>query len=382
MRVVMVALIAVATLSAQTHTTVRHRQVEVTDESAAGFNRAQDAIAKGDFAAARTLLQQYTTTKPADYRGWYTLAYADSRSGEKPAAIEHYKKALLLKPDLFEANLNLGLLLAQSGDRTAALPYLQAAVAEKPSVDDPAQRNKALANAWDALGNLQSGEEAKASYQKALALDPQDESAKAGLQRAGAETVNHGFAKGAALSISELEGMHAQNPESLTVTAHLADAYTEAKQYAKAEPLLKQLAAVKPGDATVQYNYGVVLMNLHRPREAQNYFLKALKLDSRLSGGYGNLAIVAAQNQDYMLSMRALDARVQHLPENAGSLFLRATNLDHLQQVMPAAIMYRKYLAIAHGESPDNEWQAKHRLIALDPHNQTKGKELEKEKAK
>jgi len=49
--------------------------------------------------------------------------------------------------------------------------------------------------------------------------------------------------------------------------------------------------------------------------------------------------------------------------------------MDHMQQVKPAAIMYRKYLDVTKGESPDNDWKAKHRLIALDPHNQTKGKE-------
>jgi Tfp pilus assembly protein PilF len=174
--------------------------------------------------------------------------------------------------------------------------------------------------------------------------------------------------------------MYAKDPNNVGVEAQLAQSYTDAKEYAKAEPLLKQLATVKPSDANINYDYGVVLMNLHRSKEAQAYFLKALQTDPKLTGAYGNLAIVAADNKDYVLSLRALDARAKYLPENSGSLFLRATNLDHLQQVKPAAIMYRKYLAVAHGESPDNEWQAKHRIIALDPKNETKGKESGKDK--
>ena len=76
-----------------------------------------------------------------------------------------------------------------------------------------------------------------------------------------------------------------------------------------------------------------------------------------------------------MRSTKALEFRAKYLPENSGTYFLRATNLDHLQQVKPAAMMYRKYLDVSKGESPDNDWKAKHRLIALDPHNATKGKE-------
>lgn len=373
--ILMVFAYAAAVMPAQTHTTVRHHQEQVVDEDAAELNQAQEAIQKNDFTTARTLLQKYTAKDPKDYRGWYTLAYADSASGDKSAAVEDYKRALSLKPDLFEANLNLGLLLAQSGDRKAALPYVQKATAGAPNADIPALRNQALANAWDALGNLQSGEEAKRSYERALALDPQDERAKEGMKRENSLPVKIQGVTQVALTTSHLEELHTKDPNNLVVAGQLAQNYTDAKEYAKAEPLLKQLAGAEPSDAKVNYNYGVVLMNLQRPQDAQTYYIKALQLDPKLTGAYGNLAIVAAENKNYGLSMKALDARAQYLPENTGSLFLRATNLDHLQQIKAAAIMYRKFLAIAHGESPDNEWQAKHRLVALDPKNETKGKE-------
>ncbi len=98
----------------------------------ADYDHAQQAIATGDLAGARALLERYTATSPGDYRGWYTLGYADSQTGEKQKAIADYRKALQLKPDLFEANLNLGLLLAQQGDNAEAEQWLRKATAEDP----------------------------------------------------------------------------------------------------------------------------------------------------------------------------------------------------------------------------------------------------------
>jgi hypothetical protein len=47
--------------------------------------------------------------------------------------------------------------------------------------------------------------------------------------------------------------------------------------------------------------------------------------------------------------------------------FLRATAYDHLHDAKNAATNYHKFLETANGRFPDQEWQAKHRLIAIEP---------------
>jgi hypothetical protein len=47
--------------------------------------------------------------------------------------------------------------------------------------------------------------------------------------------------------------------------------------------------------------------------------------------------------------------------------FLRATAYDHLREYKPAAENYHRFLATATGQFPDQEWQARHRLIAIEP---------------
>ena len=47
--------------------------------------------------------------------------------------------------------------------------------------------------------------------------------------------------------------------------------------------------------------------------------------------------------------------------------FLRASAYDHLRDFKNAALNFHLFLKVANGKYPDQEWQAKHRLIAIEP---------------
>jgi hypothetical protein len=55
------------------------------------------------------------------------------------------------------------------------------------------------------------------------------------------------------------------------------------------------------------------------------------------------------------------------LPEISITYFWRASALDHLKDFKQAAANYRLFLKTAEGKYPDQEWQARHRLIAIEP---------------
>jgi len=65
--------------------------------------------------------------------------------------------------------------------------------------------------------------------------------------------------------------------------------------------------------------------------------------------------------------IRALDERAKFLPEIPVGYFLRATAYDHLHDLKNASANYHRFLEVADGKFPDQEWQAKHRLIAIEP---------------
>jgi tetratricopeptide (TPR) repeat protein len=76
------------------------------------------------------------------------------------------RRALVLQPDLAEANNDLGALIAQSGDLNEAITRFRAALASTPDYPD------ALNNLGYALLLTGRSEEARALYEKALVLQP------------------------------------------------------------------------------------------------------------------------------------------------------------------------------------------------------------------
>jgi len=104
-------------------------------------------------------------------QAWFDLGFAQSHQEKTTDAVASYRKAVKLSPKWFEANLNLGIALAKLNDFPAATPVLQHAVTLKPMNGG----NKALSQAWQALGSVLEKADPKAAaaaYDKALELDP------------------------------------------------------------------------------------------------------------------------------------------------------------------------------------------------------------------
>jgi tetratricopeptide (TPR) repeat protein len=108
-------------------------------------------------------------------------------------------------------------------------------------------------------------------------------------------------------------------------------------------------------------------MKLHKFPEAQKEFMIVVQLKPALGDAYGELAGAASENKDDALTIRALDARAKLLPEIPMTYFVRAIAYDHLRDYKDAAVNYHKFLEVDKGLYPDHEWQARHRLIAIEP---------------
>jgi Flp pilus assembly protein TadD/peroxiredoxin len=96
----------------------------------------------------------------------YRLGTLLAKTGETARARAAFERALVLAPDLAEANNDLGALLAQEGDLDAAISRFRAALASTPDYPD------ALNNLGYALLLTGRDDEARALYERALALQP------------------------------------------------------------------------------------------------------------------------------------------------------------------------------------------------------------------
>src|ERR1051326_9096381 len=116
-----------------------------------------------------------------DYTAHFHLALADSMLKRDAEAIAEYKKVLELKPDLYEAQLNLGILLLRQKQAEASIPYLQQASAKKPGEYRP---RFYLAEALLAAGDNVKAEE---NYKAAGEINPKSAGVELGLAHAAAQ---------------------------------------------------------------------------------------------------------------------------------------------------------------------------------------------------
>jgi len=168
-------------------------------------------------------------------------------------------------------------------------------------------------------------------------------------------------------AIAELQAAVKLAPADVSLQRDLADLYVISKKYDQAEAAYRGLLAGSPNDAELHQSLGKALLEEKKFADAQKEFLAAVSLKPDLGTAYGDLAFAASENKDYPLTIKALDARVKYLPDEPVTYFLRASAYDHLKDVKQAAVNYHLFLNTAHGKYPDQEWQAKHRLIAIEP---------------
>jgi Flp pilus assembly protein TadD len=423
--ILLVALTAVA--FAQTHTTIRHYKERI-DDTPPEIAQAEDAIQKNDFTGAETLLKEAIEKDPKNYQAWFDLGFVLNRLGGVEDSIHAYRQSVAAKPEVFETNLNLGLMLVRFNSPEAER-FLRAATGLKPT--DHVEEGQA--RAWLALAHLLENtkpEDALQAYRKASELTPKDPEPhlSAGLL--------HERQK-------EFSDAEAEYKQVLTLDAHSTEAaigltniYMKSARLSDAEPLLRRLATERPDDAGIHLQLGRVLAaqgkkddaiveiqtalelvpadseaqreladlyasagkndlaentyralittqpkdpELHRGLgqallrqkkfpEAQQEFLTALRLKRDSPDVYVDLAFAASENKNYELTIRALNGRTllnAELP--AICFFLRASAYDHLRDYKLAAVDYHHFLDVANGKYPDQEWQATHRLIAIEP---------------
>lgn len=406
--------------------TVRKRRVPV-DATSPVVREAEAAIEKQDWPAAAAKLKAATAAEPKDYQAWYYLGYVLSQLEQPAEAVAAYRRSVALKPDLFESNLNLGLALAKQHDPEAE-KYLRAATGLKPAAQpdaglarawmalarvlEPSKPAPALAAYAEAaklqpadpephlaagvlLEQQQEWDRAEAEFQQAARLDPKSTEALAGLVNVamrqkrfpeaearlrqylaadpGNATARAQLGRVLAAqkrypeAASELEAGLAAAPADATLARELAAVYTESEQWEKAVPLYQRLVESQPNDAELHRMYGVALLRKKDYQASQQQLVAALRLDPKLAEAYGDLAVAASQAGNYQLVIKALDAGAQYQPETPATFFLRATAYDHLGLFKEASEYYKRFLQASGGRFPDQEWQARHRLKAIDP---------------
>ena len=243
-------LIAMATVvSAQT---VRHHRVAEHDPMfPPELTQAEDALEKKDFATAQPLLEKVVGANAANYQAWFDLGFLYNAQGKQAESIAAYRKSVAAKPDVFESNLNLGLMLAKAGDPDAE-QFLHAATQLKPT----AHSDEGLARAYLSLAHVieeKKPAEAIAAYQQVSRLQPKDPEPHLS---AGALLDKQGQPDQAEVEYKQALALDSKSEDA---TVGLVNVYMKQKKLPEAEELLRKLVVLRPDDPAVHLQLGRVL---------------------------------------------------------------------------------------------------------------------------
>ena len=90
------------------------------------------ALEDGKYEAAVAAFQKAIGADPKDYFAHFNLAMAYSLLHQDAEGVAEYRKTLELKPGLYEAELNGGILLLRQKNPAEALPLFEDAARQKP----------------------------------------------------------------------------------------------------------------------------------------------------------------------------------------------------------------------------------------------------------
>ena len=316
-------------------------------------------LAHAELLQATTLTTDNPLLKARAYRA---LARID-QTANPGAASNELLSALKLSPETPDDILLSGELAEAAGDPTAA----EAAYRRLLSADP--QNHDATAALTHLLLHQQKPDQAETLLTAALAKDPDNPTLNAQL----ASLYDKQGKTDQALPI--VQKLHTAHPGDPALTRLLARLYTRNQQYDQAEPLYAALVAGSPKDAPdpiLLDDQADTLIHLKKFAEAEALLKRAIANPAAfpskddLGNAASHLAFAASANNDPLVTLQALALRATVLANSPSSLFLSATAHDKLHHIKQATDLYKQFLSVANGQFPDEEWEARHRLITLE----------------
>src|ERR1017187_3929843 len=212
-------------------------QVDYNTEGMKALDEAKYEVAVQAFIKA-------IEADPKDYTAHFNLALAYGFLHKDEEGVAEYRKTLELKPGVYEAQLNAGILLMRRQDPVAALPLFESSVEQRPKEFRPRY--------YLAEAQLQTGALDRSSdlYHLALELDPKSANAELGLA--------HDLARQGKLPDADPHFRQAASldPKYRDYLLELASLYEHASQPAEAVKIYGEF----PDNAAAQEHLGQLLL--------------------------------------------------------------------------------------------------------------------------
>jgi tetratricopeptide (TPR) repeat protein len=276
-------------------------------------------------AEYHNLLSLYTATlqqNPSCWMAHYNLGIVLSEKGEADQAIDHYKRAVDLRPDYAEAHYNLGRLLVEKGQPDDAIAHYEKAATINPT-DAEAQNNLGVT-----LFGIGRPDEAIAHYRKALEIQPDYAEASCNLASA---LIAKGDFDGA---IAQYTACLAAIPDQEEARYNLASALLRKGRIDEAIIQYQKVLEAHPDSADAHANLGSAWLAKRRVRDATTEYTKALQISPENLAALSNLAWLLATSADPTVRNGSEAVR---LAERANSASSRSDQHPTVLRILAAA---------------------------------------------
>ena len=256
------------------------------------------------------LFALYTATlqkNPACWMAHYNLGIVLSEQAEADQAIDHYRRAVALRPDYAEAHYNLGRRLVEQGQFDDAIAHYERAAAINPA-DAEAQNNLGVT-----LFGIGRADDAIAHYQKALEIRP--DYAEASCNLANALIVKGDF-DGA---IVRYMACLAAIPDQEEAQYNLASALLRRGRTDEAIIQYQKVLQLHPESADAHANLGSAWLAKGRVRDAIAEYTTALQNSPENLAALSNLAWLLATSADPSLRNGSEAVRLAERADSASS---------------------------------------------------------------
>ncbi len=318
------------------------------------YNSANADFDAGRWAEAASKYEAVLKEDPSHIPSRFSLAVCYTKTGNIDAAIANYRTLLGQNETIYEAHVNLAILLDQNGKRDEAGEQYERALALRPD-DGQAQLN--LGMFYIRGNNVETAyPHLTAAVEKGINT-PELYTALSEIEHARKNELK---------SREYLEKAIALDASNMNLRRQLAISYFEDKEYAKVVPVLVELVKSEPANADYLYLLGKSYEQLKAYPQAAAVLQQAIRIKPDGVEAYATLAAVYYAQEDWARAAQALSRVVELRPREALPHFVLATCLDNLGNAKEAIVQYNKFVELDDGSNDARSFQARQRARTLE----------------
>lgn len=262
------------------------------------------------------------------------MGFAHHQSGEFDQAQSHYEQALKRDPLQLDALQLLGVLLAQQGNPSSAIPYFEKAIALQP------QQPGLAANCARAYFDLGEWSKARDHYAEVIRLTPDAIDALCG----------YGECQGRLglfdEAISAYQKALSLNPELHEILAALAQFHRKKKDFSKALDCLYQALHLSPKQPEYVINQALLLSDLGRFNEALEAINIALENNPEIPDGWVTKGLIQKNLGLEVDALLSLDAALVMAPGSIDALLHKGRFLREKGDLEGGVHLFQQVLKI------------------------------------